>query len=669
MSSTAESTQSAVVTTSGGGGGGGSDQYVEIAPAGAFVEVDLDPTFTDTVTDAYLSVLVYIPSSAQADLLAMAGDSSRDIMVSDASAFYVRFSGGNWRWYSGSVDVGANVIFDAWNQFEWHVTAGSSNVDVRINGTLSSGIATGQAAPTGVNSLAANRLILDSDVGGGGGVAADDFIRFDELSWSLTGWVSIVGAYARWSFDGTDPLGDAPLNYPSPPWYWFDAGVGDLTIGSGGGIYPDLAPGETPPDDGGHGPGFTPGELVVTLDETDISGCALEGSVTRRLNRPAQATIKIPMDCAQGCFAPGSRLKISFDSGNSLFFHGMVMDWELDGDEDFGYITMNATDPMELWEHRPARDGPDSTDPGDFSNPTMFQEFPTGPQLLEQMLLQSADDSDPDLGEGPLFLDLGSFAAGGVDLSGAPVDWPMTIAEVSNLLISTGEMDVVITPTDPGAGVMGTVDAFNGNYGQDLTGSVVFEYGTGALNVRALRWNQDMSNITNKLWYFGGPRIETAADPGGNQHWCFNVQGDDPGLPGFPASSPYIDVINCRGADSSSGSRGTYGVRMDIQVFDGASDLCVGPGGTDPGRELYRYLWIAESWARCNPRTLIHVTPVRGSSFLGAFDIGDLVGVTIGSQICGGADGAQRVYQYTISWDADGPFELSELQTSSDIGL
>src|SRR6185436_16015026 len=65
--------------------------------------------------------------------------------------------------------------------------------------------------------------------------------------------------------------------------------------------------------------------LVVTLDGVDFTGCALSGGVTRRLNRPAQATIKIPMDCASGCGGPGARLKISFLVGTTmtLFFHGM----------------------------------------------------------------------------------------------------------------------------------------------------------------------------------------------------------------------------------------------------------------------------------------------------------------------------------------------------------
>ena len=398
--------------------------------------------------------------------------------------------------------------------------------------------------------------------------------------------------------------------------------------------------------------------LVVTLDGADFSSCALTGGVTRRLNRPAQATIKIPMDCADGCGQPGSRLKISFDGGDSLFFHGMVMDWELDGGEDMGYITMNAMDPMELWAFRPVR----AAD-GDFSNPEINNldgATLTGPSMIEAILTASENPGlIPSLAEGPLFLDFGTFEAGGADLTGAPVDWPMTITEFVNLLVSTGEVDVVITPTDPGGGIMGTVDVYNGDYGTDLSGSVVFEYGTGALNARAVRWNQDMSNVCNKLWYFAGPRIQTAADPAGNQHWCFNVQGDDPGLPDPPATQ----VLACR-----DDSRDTYGVRMEIQIFDAASDLCIGPGGVDPGRDLYRYLWLAESWARCNPRTLIHITPTRGTE-IGTFDIGDLVGVNIAGGICGGASGAQRVYQYTISWGPDGPFELSELQTSSDVGL
>ena len=111
---------------------------------------------------------------------------------------------------------------------------------------------------------------------------------------------------------------------------------------------------------------------------------------------------------------------------------------------------------------------------------------------------------------------------------------------------------------------------------------------------------------------------------------------------------------------------------MEVQIYDSISDLCLGdageyPGG-DPGRDLYRRLWQAESWLRCRTRELIHITPTRGTA-IGAFDIGDIVAVSAGASVRGGFSGAQRVYQYTISWDEDGPFELSELQTSSDVGV
>lgn len=394
---------------------------------------------------------------------------------------------------------------------------------------------------------------------------------------------------------------------------------------------------------------------TVSLDGTDVSGVAIKGSVTRRLNRPSQAQITIPMDAAIG--GPGSRLKVGFPG---LLFHGFVLDCETDAGEDTGYTVYNATDPMELWQWRPARDEPTAPDPGDMTKPTFIERLQTGPQIMEGILEASENVAlIPTKAEGPLFLTLGTFAGGGVSLEGAPTDWPQSIAEIASLLVSTGKLDIVITATDPGGGVMGTVNCYNGNFGTDLTGSVSFEYATGALNVRRLRWNEDMSNVVNKLWYYGGPRIQTAADPAGDQHWCWNITADDPGL----ADPPLADIITCRSASQSA-----VGVRMEIQIFDSLSDLCLGPGGADPGRDLYRRIWLAESWLRCRPRELIHITPTRGTG-IGAFDIGDLVGVSAGASVRGGFSGAQRVYGYTISWDEDGPFELSELQTSSDIGV
>lgn len=411
---------------------------------------------------------------------------------------------------------------------------------------------------------------------------------------------------------------------------------------------PDSDPGE-PTGGGGNGGGPGSGggcDITVVLDGTDVTNIVVAGSSTRRLNRISQAQIRIPMDRAIG--GPGSILKIYF--GSTLHHHGRVLLCETDSGEDDGYTVYNSSDPMELWQWRPARD-PD----GDFSKPTFIEDNITGPAIMEAILTASENPAlIPGAAEGPLFLDLGFFESGGVSLTGAPVDWPMTIAQIASLLVSTGELDIVITPTDPGGGIMGRVDCYNGDYGTDRTSTLKFQYGMGALNVRRIRWNEDMTSMCNKLWYYGGPRIKTPRDPAGDQHWCWNITADDPGLADPPQTTIEADRAT---------SQTTYGVRMDIKIWDALGDLCLGPGLVDPGRELYRRLWQIESWIRQQPRELIHITPIRGFA-IDAFDIGDLVTVEAGSQIRGGFSGAQRIYEYTISWDVDGVCELSEFQTS-----
>ena len=411
------------------------------------------------------------------------------------------------------------------------------------------------------------------------------------------------------------------------------------------------------------------GEVIVTLDGTDVTDVSVEGSWTRRLNRPSQAQVRIPMQEFQADV--GTILKIEALVGTTfeIVFHGRVLLKETDAGEDSGYTVYNAEDPMEMWQWRPVRD-----DDCDFTLPQVIADYITGPQILEAMLLNSegeggcctgctdCEDADAAACEGDLFLDYGTFEGGGVSLEGAPTDWPMTIAQLFSLLVSTGALDGVITPTDPGGGVMGEINAYNGDYGTDLSGSVVFEYGTGAFNMRGFRRNEDMTIMTNKLWYYAGPRIQTPSDPAGDQHWCYNITGDDPGLPDpIPNGETLATLLANRLT-----SRSTYGVRMDVQIFDagecapGETDCCGGDPNTAVFRELFRNRWETESWIRQQPRNLVHITPTRESE-IGIFDIGDLVGIDIPVV---GVSGAQRVYAYTVSWDNDGVLAIQELQTS-----
>lgn len=386
----------------------------------------------------------------------------------------------------------------------------------------------------------------------------------------------------------------------------------------------------------------------VYLDGTEVTNVVVDGSATRRLNRPAQATIRIPIDSAIGDV--GSRLKVVFN-GN-LFFHGRCLLVEDEASEDFGYTVYNATDPMELWLWRPCRDYEGPT-PGNMINPSFLKRKQFGPAIIQEILLASENGAlIPSAAEGPLGVSLGDFASGTSDLSGAPTNWPMNIAEMVNLLTSTGVVDVVLTPIDSG-GNMAEVNVYNGDYGTNRTGSVFLDYAMGNHNVRAVRRVGDMSNMCNKLWYHLGPK-ETL------ERFKANITGDDPCLDD-PALFNQGSIQSRRSASQAS-----YDVRMEIQQFDfdilyNELDKSGSPPFTqldnwchsgvfdrqDPTRHLYRRLWQMESWIRAVPRELIHVTPVRQSTGMqlppgvtpvtvGAFDIGDLVTVRAGAFLRGG---------------------------------
>jgi len=412
----------------------------------------------------------------------------------------------------------------------------------------------------------------------------------------------------------------------------------------------------------------------VVLDDVDITEFAIEGSVTTRLNRVGEASVKVHMTDAFANFGtlypgPGSYLKVYFYGDNLgstpvLWHHGRVINCETTADENVGYTVFNSFDPLELWQYRPVRNPPGS-DPGNFSNPNIIQSLVYGPAIIEGMMDGSELNTIPEDSEGPLRLARGSFAAGSVDLTGAPSDWPMTMMQLANLLISTGVVDVVITPIEfDGNDNYGQIDVYNGDYGQDLTGSVTLSYGMGDRNIRSLRWNEDMTQMCNKLWYYLGPKCD-------EEHWRANITGDDPGL-AYPPGGGVVGPCGSHGSTNniigvrSCYSRQHFDVRMDIKIFDAAGDESDGcTEAVVVGHELYRRLWQIEQYLRAVPITLIHVTPIRDFG-IGLFSIGDLITVEATPDVKGGFSGAQRIYEYTISWDEDSVPAIGELQVSSD---
>lgn len=367
--------------------------------------------------------------------------------------------------------------------------------------------------------------------------------------------------------------------------------------------------------------------VAAYIDGVNVTDRVVEGSVTHTLNGRATATVRMPIDVATGDFF--SSLYVDPGAGERFFGHVKHIDDQ--GDENTGYTVFTAVDPGEIVDWRPARDAD-----GDFSKPAFMTLFPTGPQMLEEILTNSVTY------EGDLGFSLGSFETGGVDLSGLPVDWPMTIGEIAALLIDTGEVDVVMSYSSSGA----TMSVYNGRYGTDLSGSVSFKYAMGSnSNCRGCRRTIDGTYLMNRLWLYGGPRVGTALDPAGDQHWKYNVTRDDPGvavLPGFSAVSSLIDA-----------SRAAYLVRMQVTIVDRASD-----DEGEANHELDRVRWLRESLLRAQPQTLVHLTPDRGTA--PSFGVGDLISVQAGTSFRGGFSGVQRVYQYTYRWDQDGVIELGE---------
>jgi hypothetical protein len=393
----------------------------------------------------------------------------------------------------------------------------------------------------------------------------------------------------------------------------------------------------------------------------DIASIALDKRLTRRLNRPASFSCRVPSYLVNEIQADGRPLICSgyrqicviLDATDpDPFFHGILWNVEDDGDEDMCYSSITAWDPMVVWRYRPARDLIDSYSgsAGNFSDPSFINRNQTGPQIMEEILNASelAVGDDPADGEGQTFIDLAlsSFAVGGQDLRGAPTNWPMTIAEIATLLTNTGELDNVLTPIIGGVGVdgfqnMATIACYNGDYGTDLSGSVNLDYAVGDNNARLMRRTDNMDTIANKNWYYLGPRLD-------QQHWRSNI-------------APVIGTLGALGTFIQS-SRDDLGVFMQIPIYDNF-------GTETSARLLYVQSWLTESLIRAKPRELVYLTPDRdspGSAVVGAFDIGDIIAVNVGTRARVVSSGVQRIYGYQIDIDDDAVEALGELVVSPD---
>lgn len=382
--------------------------------------------------------------------------------------------------------------------------------------------------------------------------------------------------------------------------------------------------------------------LSAFIGGSEVTSVVQAATSQHLLNKKWVGTVRIPV-AQSGPDATGQRLALVDPSlpGNSLDFHGVIKQCTAeDGEDGDGMVEYTAESSREIWEWRPARDGPSDPLPGNYISPDFLTRLQKGPLVMEDVLLQSMDGSDPAAGEGTLFQQLGSFPSDGIDLSGLPMNTPMTIEQLATLLTSTGEVDIVETMIDSG-GDMAQIDCYNGNYPGVGGGSYAYEPDG---NISKITYTRDMAKLANKIRYLLGPRKT-------KNRWARSIEASNTDI---PDTSLYTQAALVA---AIMASRTTYGVRSDIRIFDSFNtESSVVP--------FYWRLWQDESLWRLQPRLIVKWKATDG--VYPSFDIGALLDVSWHADFMGGGSGQQRAFGRKVSWDVDGVVSLDEILTSSD---
>jgi len=222
----------------------------------------------------------------------------------------------------------------------------------------------------------------------------------------------------------------------------------------------------------------------------------------------------------------------------------------------------------------------------------------------------------------------------------------MELDKMRTLLLGTGRLDMFVIP---GVG-SSTVNLTNGDGGTDLSGSVSYDYGTGAFNCQIATLTVDMDEVVNALWYFLGPRGPRLTNAGfiPEDHWGGSITPTAPHVGGTWPAALLARI---------AASRASYTYMQYIRIFDDNGD-------EQNIRPMFEEEWANEAWVRGTPRTFASIRPERGIS--PNFSVGDVISVSAGSQLLGGFSGAQRVYGMEVDCDADGVMSVTEILTSAD---
>lgn len=361
--------------------------------------------------------------------------------------------------------------------------------------------------------------------------------------------------------------------------------------------------------------------LSASLGGSDITEFCQKITKKGALNGIDSGIIRAPAHVVSGW--PDAELVLS-DGGTQ--FAGPVWYAQGEGDPNSAYVELTAFDHRIYLARRMCK-----TDTGNLITPgDVILDNVDAPSILAAFI------ANTDSFDASLPITLGTVDSGGADVTGVPTSFPMSVWRMAQLLVSTGQLDMMWSHGSGG----GTLDLLD-DYDNDLSGSVDYEYATGAHNCQIATVTVDMEEVINALWYLLGPRIS-------EERWRGSITPTAP----HPGGTWNAGLVT-RFMDS----RTAYGYMQEIQVFDDKGD-------ENSIRLLFEERWANEAWIRAVPRTFASIRPERGIA--PNFGVGDQIGVAAGSILNGGFSGSQTVYGYTWSTDFDGVDEIEEIITSAD---
>lgn len=386
---------------------------------------------------------------------------------------------------------------------------------------------------------------------------------------------------------------------------------------------------------------------TVDIDGNSITSYCQSINWHPRWSRPATCVVRFPGHLAQ--VSVGSELHL-YNNG-SLVFSGPVWTVDPQGGPNRTDTEVTAFDHMIYFPKRLCKQGP--LDPDPFNTVVIWptiESWITAPGIMAAFVESAIEDPNAD-NSAPFPISIGSVDHSGPDVTGVPTNVPMTLDQMRQLLLNTGQLALQVSP---GIGS----STINFLRPPDSVGgaSATYDYQTGSYNAQSGSMTDDMDEMVNALWYLLGPR---GPRPGIRiNHWAGSItptaanaggDGAGQGLPGTPWPPALVAKFQ--------GSRAQYGYMQEIRIYDDHED-------EQSIREMFEEMWANEAWVRATPRKFVNVRPERGVS--PTFGVGDFVAMNAGSKLNGGTSGTLLVFEFEVEINVNGIVAITEIIASAD---